>query len=89
MWLYDIYFLKLKKDLHYFHLVNFFLILKKINGGYYTQGSPLGTVGKSNCALKEDLVGLPNALFNCGRSNDFEHNSYQVKERFLGSPTQP
>lgn len=48
----------------------------------------LGTFGKSNFILKEDLVGLPNALFTCSCINDFEHNSCQVKGHLLGSPTQ-
>lgn len=52
------------------------------------RGPPVGTAGKSNFVLKEDLIGLPNALFTCSCINDFEHNSCQVKGHPLGSPTQ-
>lgn len=84
VWLYD--FLLKKK---YLLLFSFSIILcfEKNKWRFYTQGPTLGTSGKSNFALKE-LIGLPNVLFNCGRRNDFEHNSCQVKECLLGSSTQ-
>lgn len=52
------------------------------------QGPLLGIAGKNNFVLKEDLIGLPNALFTCSCINDFEHNSCQVEGALLGSPTQ-